>query len=51
MAGQMGNEQRTLQNLVIVDIDVEKKLIYIKGSVTGANKSLLKIAKTIKHVS
>lgn len=47
MAGHMGNEQRTLQNLLIVDVDYDKKLIYIKGSVTGANKSLLKISKSI----
>jgi large subunit ribosomal protein L3 len=47
MAGQMGNEQRTLQNLLVIDVDYDKKLIYIKGSVTGANKSLLKISKSI----
>lgn len=36
MAGQMGNEQVTTQNLEIVRVDVERNLLLIKGAVPGA---------------
>lgn len=36
MAGQMGNERVTTQNLEIVKVDVERNLILIKGAVPGA---------------
>jgi len=48
MAGRMGNEARTVQNQTIVAIDSENKLIFIKGSVPGANGNYLKIQKVIK---
>ena len=35
MAGQMGNVQRTVQNLVVVRVDVERNLLLIKGAVPG----------------
>jgi len=36
MAGHLGNVQRTLQNLEIVKVDIEKNLLLIKGAVPGA---------------
>lgn len=36
MAGQMGNKQRTMQNLEIVRIDVERNLLLVKGAIPGA---------------
>lgn len=36
MAGQMGNVQVTTKNLEVVQIDTEKDLLLIKGSVPGA---------------
>ncbi len=36
MAGQMGNKQRTTQNLEIVRVDAERNLLLIKGSVPGS---------------
>jgi large subunit ribosomal protein L3 len=35
MAGHMGNVQRTVQNLVVVRVDVERNLLLIKGAVPG----------------
>ena len=35
MAGQMGNVQRTIRNLVVLSIDKENNLLIIKGSVPG----------------
>jgi len=36
MAGQLGNVQRSVQNLVVVRVDPERQLLLIKGSVPGA---------------
>ena len=35
MAGQLGNRQRTIQNLTVVRIDAERQLLMVKGSVPG----------------
>ena len=48
MSGHMGNVQKTVQSLKIVDVDVENNVIYIKGSVPGFNGSELKIKPSIK---
>jgi len=36
MSGQMGNVQRTAENLEIVRVDTERNLILVKGAVPGA---------------
>jgi large subunit ribosomal protein L3 len=36
MAGQMGNVQRTVQNLELVRIDEARRLLLIKGAIPGA---------------
>jgi large subunit ribosomal protein L3 len=36
MAGQMGNERVTVQNLEVVRVDAERNLLLIKGAVPGA---------------
>ncbi len=36
MAGQMGNDQATAQNLDVVRVDAERNLILVKGAVPGA---------------
>ncbi|MEJ2116291.1 MAG: 50S ribosomal protein L3, partial [Gammaproteobacteria bacterium] len=36
MAGQMGNVRVTTKNLEVVQIDIDKNLLLIKGSVPGA---------------
>jgi large subunit ribosomal protein L3 len=36
MAGQLGNVRRTVQNLEIAQVDLEKNLLLIKGAVPGA---------------
>ena len=36
MAGHLGDVKRTAQNLVIVRIDAERKLLLIKGAVPGS---------------
>ena len=48
MAGRMGGETVTVQNLEVVKIDLEKNVILIKGSVPGANKSYVVITNGVK---
>ena len=48
MSGHMGNVQKTVQSLKIVDMDVENNVIYIKGAVPGFNGSELKIKPSNK---
>ena len=45
MAGQMGNERVTVQNLQIVKIIPEHNLLMIKGSVPGSKGSIVIIEK------
>ena len=48
MSGHMGNEQKTVQSLKIVHMDIENNLIYIKGALPGFNGSEVKIKPSIK---
>src|SRR5690625_330718 len=48
LPGQMGAEQVTVQNLEVVKVDGEKNLLLIKGNITGAKKSLVKITSAVK---
>ena len=49
MSGHMGNVQKTVQSLKIVDMDIKNNVIYIKGSVPGFNGSEIKIKPSIKN--
>jgi len=48
MAGQMGNVQRSQQNLEVVRIDNERSLILIKGSIPGARGRDVIISPSVK---
>lgn len=48
MAGQMGNERVTTQNLEIVAIDEEDNLILVKGAVPGAKSGWILISDAVK---
>ena len=45
MAGQMGNERVTIQNLQVIKILPENNLLVVKGSVPGSKGSILSIVK------
>lgn len=47
MGGRMGNQKVTIQNLEVVQIDVDKNLILIKGAIPGPKKSLVTIKETV----
>ncbi|MBA3580972.1 MAG: 50S ribosomal protein L3 [Gammaproteobacteria bacterium] len=50
MAGQMGNEQVTTQNLEVVRVDLERGLLLIKGSVPGAPGGHVIVHPAVKAV-
>merc|ERR1712224_696894 len=50
MSGHMGNVQKTVQNLKIVDLDVENNVVYVKGAIPGFNGSEVKIKPANKKL-
>jgi len=48
MAGRMGNERVTVQNLTVHAIDAEKGLLLIKGAVPGPNGGLVLVRSAAK---
>ena len=51
MAGQYGASRKTLQSLEVLFVDVEKSLIYIKGSVPGPSNAIVFIQDAVKFSS
>ena len=45
MAGQMGNERVTVQNLKVVKVIPEHNVMMIKGSIPGSKRSIVMIEK------
>jgi len=48
MAGRMGGEKVTVQNLEIVPIDKEKQVLLVKGAVPGANDGMVLVTYSRK---
>jgi large subunit ribosomal protein L3 len=51
MAGQKGNARTTTLNLVVVEGDAERGLLLVRGSVPGANGSLIFIRNAVKALA
>lgn len=48
MAGRMGNDRVTVQNLKVLRIDTERNLLLVEGSVPGANEGVVLVRRAIK---
>ncbi len=48
MPGRMGNGKVTTQNLEVVDIDLDKNLLVVRGSVPGAKGGLVVVRHSVK---
>lgn len=48
MAGHMGAKQRTMQNLEVVRVDVERNLLLVKGAVPGSKGGNVIIKPAVK---
>jgi large subunit ribosomal protein L3 len=51
MAGHLGCEQVTLQNLKVLKFDVERGLILVKGSIPGSDGSWVQVRDAIKKTA
>jgi len=50
MAGQMGNETVTVQNLKVCNVDVAENLVFVEGAVPGGNGTFVLITDAVKKV-
>ena len=48
MAGRMGQERVTVQNLKIIDVVAEQDILLIKGAVPGGPGSLVTVRPAVK---
>ncbi|MDP3059091.1 MAG: 50S ribosomal protein L3 [bacterium] len=48
LPGQHGRARCTVQNLKVVRVDLERNLIFVKGAIPGAKKSLVTIKNSVK---
>ena len=48
MAGHLGAERVTVQNLTVVKVDAENNLIAVKGAIPGPNGGTVLIHDSIK---
>ena len=51
MAGHMGSERVTVQNLRVVAVDAEKGLIMVKGGVPGAENAWVRVTDALKKTA
>ena len=50
MAGRMGGERKTSMNLEIVDIDVDRGLLLVRGAVPGGKGAVVLVREAVKAV-
>ena len=48
-AGVMGGQQKTIKNLKVVEVDKERRLIFVQGSVMGNRNSIVSVRKSFGH--
>ena len=48
MMGHMGHERVTMQNLSVLKVDLDRQLVYVKGSVPGPNGNFVRIVDAVK---
>jgi large subunit ribosomal protein L3 len=48
MAGRMGNDRVTVQNLKVLRVDAERNLLLVEGSVPGSNQGTVIVQRAVK---
>ncbi|HEX9814361.1 MAG TPA: 50S ribosomal protein L3 [Myxococcota bacterium] len=48
MAGQLGNERVTTQNLTVVQVRPDENLLFVRGAVPGARNGLIVVSPTVR---
>jgi large subunit ribosomal protein L3 len=49
MAGQMGNENVTVQNVKVVRVDAENGLLLVHGSVPGPRSGVVTVRRAVRN--
>ena len=49
MAGRMGNERVTVQNLTVVRVDLDRNVVLVRGSVPGASGEVILVRHAVKQ--
>ena len=50
MAGHMGDELRTMQNIEIIKTDLENELLYLKGSIPESKNTEVIVKESVKNI-
>ena len=50
MPGQMGNSQKTTQNLEVISVNDEKEYLLVKGAIPGPNKGFVVVKQAVKNL-
>ena len=48
MAGRMGGDKRTVQNLIVQGVDTERGLLLIQGAIPGPRKAVVMVRTAVK---
>jgi large subunit ribosomal protein L3 len=48
LPGHMGTNRVTVQNLEVLNVDVEKNLVVVRGCIPGANGGMVLVKKSVK---
>ena len=48
MAGHMGCDKVTIQNLKVVQVDPAQNLLFVKGAVPGADHTFVRVRDAVK---
>lgn len=48
LPGHMGNERVTVPGLMVRKIDAERNLLFVQGSIPGANSGIIEIKRSVK---
>ena len=51
MPGRMGGKRRTVQSLRVVEVDLSKNVILVKGAVPGPNNGIIYIKEAVKKIN
>ena len=50
MAGQLGNENVTIQNLEVIGVRADENLLLVRGAIPGARGGLVLVHPAVKAV-
>lgn len=48
-AGRMGAAQKTIKNIKVVQVDKERRLLFLQGSVVGNKNGVVNVKRSFKH--